>query len=74
MYKLTYDYAYKAGVAAGRSDERKGYAYSPEDTLNLVPIQMILNSIKEKAGYLLEDAAELGFNDGYIDGYKEGYY
>lgn len=64
---------HEAGLASGEFDRKIGYPYFPEDTFNLVPIQMILNKVKESAGYLYEDAAELGFNDGYIDAYKESY-
>ena len=74
IYKKVFDYAYKAGVVAGRYDKNNGYSYSPEDTLNLGPIQKVLGKLKDTAGYLYEDAAELGFNNGYIAGYKEGYY
>ncbi|SHK16461.1 hypothetical protein SAMN02745216_02993 [Desulfatibacillum alkenivorans DSM 16219] len=73
LYKIIYDYAYEAGVESGMSDKADGYSYSPEEVLSDPGIQMVITALKQKVGHS-EDVVDLAFRDGFIAGYKKGYY
>lgn len=73
--RLDYEYGYNAAVLAGKGDRKDGHACESEKVYNFPSTQITLKAIQKKMrveeGYYFDKGC---FKDGFIDGYKDGYY
>ena len=79
IYQITYEYAYRAAYAGGQEEKKSGYKYEPEAYLNLPQVKAAIRMLKNEIisfdlAPLQKVKARKGFDNGWVDGFRDGYY